>query len=426
MKHFLLALFALTATFAVQAQDTDIRAKVLDNLELARGHYYINPNEAGPQTKAPKGYKPFYISHFARHGARYCWEDIYTRLDTTLLKAHNDGQLTAEGEAVWSALHAHMPELGYHTGELTSKGWAQHQRAARNMCELFPGVFKRGAEIVATSSNSERCAVSMAGYCTELARNCPDIPLYAYISRTDFDCVIPTSSDNPANMQISTTRRALSQSYSVGPDARTVLRQYFKDMDYVQQLYGCSKMLSDLYAYWCCLQCADEDIAMKNPFTPEEELNNWLQGNYGSFNNYYTKRYQSWPVLADIVEKADKRIAAGSTGADLRFSHDTHFGPLLVLLNAGGNGTVPESPEEVCQYFQDYNVCMATNFHFVFYRSAKNPEILFKLLLNSCETTLPLESVEGPYYRWSDFKDFVAQLGTEARALARNPDALTR
>ncbi|MBQ7213978.1 MAG: hypothetical protein IJS25_05550, partial [Bacteroidales bacterium] len=98
----------------------------------------------------------------------------------------------------------------------------------------------------------------------------------------------------------------------------------------------------------------------------------------------------------------------------------------LVLLNAGGNGTVPESPEEVCQYFQDYNVCMATNFHFVFYRSTKNPEILFKLLLNSCETTLPLESVEGPYYRWTDFKDYVARLGDEARALARNPDALTR
>ena len=26
-------------------------------------------------TKAPKGYKPFYISHYGRHGSRYYWSE---------------------------------------------------------------------------------------------------------------------------------------------------------------------------------------------------------------------------------------------------------------------------------------------------------------------------------------------------------------
>ena len=31
-------------------------------------------------SKVPKGYKPFYISHYGRHGARYAWQsDIYEK-----------------------------------------------------------------------------------------------------------------------------------------------------------------------------------------------------------------------------------------------------------------------------------------------------------------------------------------------------------
>ena len=29
--------------------------------------------EMAVPSKSPKGYKPFYISHYGRHGSRYCW-----------------------------------------------------------------------------------------------------------------------------------------------------------------------------------------------------------------------------------------------------------------------------------------------------------------------------------------------------------------
>lgn len=415
MKHFLTILSCALLALTASAQTTDVREQVAADLGKARGHYYINPNIAGPQTKAPKGYKAFYISHFARHGARYCWEDIYTRLDTTLQKAHDAGHLTAKGEAVYQGLHSHMPELSWHTGELSPKGWAQHKQAARNICELYPGVFKKDAEIVATSSNSDRCQMSMASYCAEMARNFPDTPLYEYVSRTDYDCVIPTSSSNPQFMNITPTERPW-HGYKFGFDFSQEILQYFDDIEYLKTIYDPNRMLSDLYTYWCCLQDCEEDIDMENPFTPEQEVRYWEQGNLGSFNGYYSNRYRSWPIAADIVEKAEKRIKSGVPGADLRFSHDSHFGPLLCLLNAGGNGTIAPSADRQCEYFQDFNICMATNFHFIFYRSAKNPEILFKLLLNGKETTLPLESVTGPYYRWNDFKALVERLGEEAKA----------
>ena len=43
--------------------------------EKTGGVYWTYPLDFAPQTKAPKGYKPFYISHYGRHGSRYLIAD---------------------------------------------------------------------------------------------------------------------------------------------------------------------------------------------------------------------------------------------------------------------------------------------------------------------------------------------------------------
>ena len=49
---------------------------------------------------------------------------------------------------------------------------------------------------------------------------------------------------------------------------------------------------------------------------------------------------------------------------------------------------------------------MAANLQFVFYRkSADDGDILFKVLLNEDEATLPLKTDCAPYYHWSDFRE---------------------
>jgi hypothetical protein len=50
---------------------------------------------------------------------------------------------------------------------------------------------------------------------------------------------------------------------------------------------------------------------------------------------------------------------------------------------------------------------MASNLQFVFYRRHKNDrDVLFKVLLNESEATLPLPGTHAPYYKWSDFRDY--------------------
>lgn len=90
-KNTLLALgMAFVLAFGASAQSA--RQLIEEKPERAGGVYYAYPtDEIAPDygSKAPKGYKPFYVSHFGRHGSRYLInDDDYTRLMKVLDKAH--------------------------------------------------------------------------------------------------------------------------------------------------------------------------------------------------------------------------------------------------------------------------------------------------------------------------------------------------
>ena len=61
---------------------------------VTAGTFYVYDDESLPaMTPAPEGYEPFYISHFARHGARYCTSE-YDTLRGWLQQAAEAGVLT--------------------------------------------------------------------------------------------------------------------------------------------------------------------------------------------------------------------------------------------------------------------------------------------------------------------------------------------
>ena len=52
-------------------------------------------------------------------------------------------------------------------------------------------------------------------------------------------------------------------------------------------------------------------------------------------------------------------------------------------------------------------VSMASNVQFVFYRSKKSEDVLVRILENENDITLPIKSVEGPFYKWSDLRSYL-------------------
>ena len=69
IRKSLLALFVSLLCLGAYAQSS--LEEITANPEKAGGVYLAYPTEFAPQSKAPKGYKPFYISHYGRHGSRY-------------------------------------------------------------------------------------------------------------------------------------------------------------------------------------------------------------------------------------------------------------------------------------------------------------------------------------------------------------------
>ena len=115
--------------------------------------------------------------------------------------------------------------------------------------------------------------------------------------------------------------------------------------------------------------------------------------------------------MADILEQA-KLVIDGDCQdiASLRFGHDTNLGPLNILMgiNMPKGGVTDAS--QLKYYFQDFQICKAANLQFIFYKSSKNPEILVKCLQNGCEASLPLDTDNYPYYKWTDFYEYYSAL----------------
>jgi hypothetical protein len=69
MKKLLLPLLAVFAVAAAHAQT--MRESIAADPDLAAGIYtaYRVTEQVAPD--APRGFQPFYISHYGRHGSRY-------------------------------------------------------------------------------------------------------------------------------------------------------------------------------------------------------------------------------------------------------------------------------------------------------------------------------------------------------------------
>jgi hypothetical protein len=119
----------------------------------------------------------------------------------------------------------------------------------------------------------------------------------------------------------------------------------------------------------------------------------------------YSQRY----LLRHLIEEADSCIQLDQPGAQLRFGHETVILPLLCLIGVDGYDLETDNLDELEEkgWWCSSVFPMGCNLQFVFYRSnPKDQDVLFKVLLNEAEATLPIKPVTGPYYRWADFRQF--------------------
>ena len=362
-------------------------------------------------TKAPSGYKPFYISHYGRHGSRYYWNAfLYRELDSLLSTAHRKQQLTAEGEAFNQKFQKAKDELATGVSELSDLGWEQHQRIARTMYNNFPEVFKKGGNVYAIASLVGRCVLSMSGFCQELVQCNPKIEIREQSSRFTLDGVVPDDRQNPIKHSFPSPKPRYEKN-----------RDQFKGLDNLRDIVvgrtftsteglpgNLHHIGSNLINLYTSLPNIGHEGMMGNLLTDEEVAACWETSNLGTYSWLFPLQYRMIPILQDIIKKADNVLNGTSDRiADLRFGHDDRLGPLHILMGINGADQDPEDPYQVKNIYQNWETCKASNIQFIFYRKGNdNANVLLKCLLNGKEATLPLPTDNFPYYKYSDFRQF--------------------
>ena len=411
MKRILSILFLTLLVMSAGAQGVPALDQLKSNPRKAYGNDYPYQQEPTQLTKAPKGYKPFYISHYARHGSRYYWTDVlYKELDKQLSTAHENHQLTAEGEAFYQKFMMAKDELATGVSELTQLGWEQHQGIARTMYNRFPEVFKKGGNVYAISSLTGRCVLSMSAFCQELVQCNPKIEIREQSSRFTLDGVVPTDRQNPVKHKFPRVKPRFEKNRDQFKGdftlrERVVPRVFTSTEGIPGNVNRIGSNLVDLYR---TLPSINHEGMMGNILTDEELAKEWENDNLGSYSWVFGPQYEMIPILQDIIKKTDDVLSGKSDRiADLRFGHDTCIGPLTVLMGINGADKDPEDPYEVKNIYQNWETCKACNIQLVFYRGKKASDpVLLKCLLNGKEASLPVPTTTYPYYKWSDFRDF--------------------
>lgn len=411
MKRTVLCIVALMLASASLSAQTTLE-EMANYPERCGGRYYAYPVTESANTPAPKGYEPFYISHYSRHGSRYMISDKdYTGVLDVFEKAHKTGALTALGEDVRERLQLVCEEAAGRGGELTPLGARQQHDIGQRMYDAYSDVFADGADVTAVSTVTMRVAHSMFNLVLGLKERNPrlKIPMESSPRNMDYLCHSePVSwAFNDDKAEPWKAQRDKFKSKMTNPDR--LIGSLFHDDDFVMRAVRPDQLMWGLYEIASDLQNMEADVALYDIFESRELVELWQSGNfayYASNSSYPLSRGvnvdNAKNLLRNIVETADEYIAGGKHGATLRFGHDGNITPLVALMRLDGAVGYENDPAEVYKVWNDWNVTpMASNVQIVFFKNKKG-DVICKFLRNEREVSIPCDTDMYPFYRWDD------------------------
>lgn len=418
MRQLIVIIALLHISIGLRAQIA--RDEIRKDIHYSASNYLAYP---GPRqmklTPAPSGKKPFYLSHYGRHGSRFLIEqNDYDFPYQILAKADSAGKLTPLGKDVLKRVTLLRAEADNHLGELTPLGAKQHQQIAKRMFERFPEVFEGKANVDAKSTTVNRCILSMEYALLQLISMNPS--LHVAHEAAKFDMWYMNYQDKKLNRQkMDSTIKVVFQDFLQKYDkSESLMEKLFNDMTYAKEQVDARELTSALFKLASNLQSTElrRKITLYDLFSDEEvygywKINNaWWYINFGGYTLNGSKQpYSQRMLLRRIIQEADSCIQLEKPCATLRFGHESMLLPLTCLLELDGFGLQTDNLESLERRgWLNYKIFpMGANIQFVFYRKdLQDKDVLVKVLLNENEVSLPVNSNMQPYYKWSDVRDY--------------------
>ena len=433
MKRLTLMMMMAAATVFATAQtlcedrvppyDQTVAQEFAANKFLSASNYLEYDRQMTKQalTPAPAGYKPFYLSHYGRHGSRWLIaKDSYTSVIEPMRKAQKYGKLTAKGEEVLAQLEAFFPTTIDRLGDLTTVGERQHHGIGKRMTQNFPEIFKsKDVTIDARSTVVVRCILSMVAECEELMAANPTARIHNDVSES-----LQYYLNQPRTGLVKAMAgkgREIRKQHNNRQQADRLMHLLFNDQQFVKDSLRAGSIMYNMFEIATNMQSHDTDIDLYPLFTPEEIIEMWRTRNIGWYIDYGpapqtggVMPFSQRNLLRNIIETAD---TVSQTQATLRFGHEVCVMPLACLLELDSCGVAVNNLDELEHHWRNYRIYpMGSNIQLIFYRPdnaanaecpmANRQDILVKALLNEQECLLPIPTTQYPYYRWSELRQY--------------------
>ena len=365
MKKLTSILLLLLFVWTVQAQTA--REEIRANRYLSANNYYAYPTPTAKQTAAPKGYEPFYISTYMRHGSRYLIDpNDYRFPKQTLLTADSLNKLTTTGKNTLDIVLRMADMAEGRLGELTSVGARQHRGIAKRMYTNFPQIFADGTEVDARSTVVIRCILSMTSECLQLQAMNPNLCIKNDASYHDMYYMNPPAKDLSKIASSDKVKKVQKDFEATHVRPQRLMKTLFTDEAYVKANVDEARLMRRLFDLACNMQSHDTDMQLYSLFTDE-----------------------------------------GKNQATLRFGHESCLLPLVALLELNHYGESYPDVEKLSEQWRAYDIFpMASNVQFVFFHKKGSNDVLVKVLLNEKETKLPVKTDVAPYYHWKDVESY--------------------
>jgi hypothetical protein len=387
---------------------------------FASCNYDIYPDSIPDNlTPAPQGKRPFYISHYGRHGSRYINRRSGYEIPYKMIaQANGVDELTPMGKQVLNEMNLILADSQDRWGDLTRLGRKQHQQIARRMIERFPEVFADSVCVTAISTVVPRCIVSMESALMELAQLNPRLNITMDASKRT---QVYMNHQDPLLRRSKLTPEA-QKAYDAYTASRLgnsrLMELLFKNPDIVKELVDetfFNYYLMKMGLFQLNTQFNQNNVLM-SLFTAEDLYRMWQIDNALWYLQYgfcplnggdypYSQRH----LLRQMIADADSCLRQDRPGAQLRYGHDTVLLPLVCLLGINGYDLQTSNLDEIEArgWWSSSVFPMGSNVQFIFYR--RNPEdkdVIFKVLLNEHEARLPIRTDCAPYYHWRDFRRY--------------------
>lgn len=444
------------------AQHDDLRAELAATPEKSGGAYFAYPITEDEAIEAPAGFQPVFLTHYGRHGSRWCIRDYqYTLADSVFALNARIGNLTPLGKDVQQRLLRISAHAQGHAGELSPLGERQHKAIAGRMAARFPRLFADSNRVEARSSQVQRCIISMAAFTERLKEVNPQLRVQRHATPSDMDFIAYDSPEALAISKGNAPWRSMQKHMrdSLIQPGRLMASLFVNPtlaIDTVaanmEHLYApknkkgaqpradkpamprgdaerlLTKVLHDIAID---LQDVDglEDMTLFDIFTEDELYNLWQmlnlemyvrhssapQGNYAGANSARGTVKRLLDVADAAIAECDSLQKAGvenplpAVTAQLHFGHDTNLIRLTTLMGIVGCAPREADPTRFDRAWQDFRVApMAGNLQLVFFRN-KAGRTLMAVRHNEQNTALPIPyAKEGaPFYEWTTAREYL-------------------